>query len=74
MNFTFRKINEDEIFFLEEIPNQLELDEIIASFPKDKSPGLDGMTFEVIQGCWEFIGPDFRKFTQEFWAIGNFPY
>lgn len=38
--------------------------------PKEKSLRLDGMTMEVLDACWSFLGNDLRKLICHFWNIG----
>lgn len=33
-------------------------EEIVQNFPKEKSPGLDGVTAEVLQNCWDWMKMD----------------
>jgi hypothetical protein len=41
-----------------------ELETIIHSFQKDKSPGLDGFPIDFYQGCFDFIGEDLLKLVK----------
>jgi hypothetical protein len=40
---------------------------------KDTSPGIDGLTSETLQCCWEFIGPTCCNLVQTFWKDGKLP-
>ncbi|GJT66397.1 RNA-directed DNA polymerase, eukaryota [Tanacetum coccineum] len=40
---------------------------------ENKSPGLDGYTFEFFRRYWRFVGPDFCSVVECFFDNGSFP-
>jgi hypothetical protein len=40
---------------------------IVFSLKTDKSPGLDGVTSEVLRACWDFLGADLSLIVRDFW-------
>ncbi|KAL3697338.1 hypothetical protein R1sor_011414 [Riccia sorocarpa] len=42
-------------------PEQQEIEDVVFQMRTNKAPGLDGLTIEVVQGCWEFVGADCIK-------------
>ncbi|KAL3675613.1 hypothetical protein R1sor_025561 [Riccia sorocarpa] len=51
-------------------PTEQEVDDVVANFPKGKSPGLDGIKAEILQACWHFIRADCIDTVREFWRRG----
>ncbi|KAL3683689.1 hypothetical protein R1sor_001711 [Riccia sorocarpa] len=43
-------------------PDHDEIDRIFKLMKKDKSPGLDGFTTEILLDCWDFIREDCRLY------------
>ncbi|KAL3700453.1 hypothetical protein R1sor_018475 [Riccia sorocarpa] len=52
-------------------PIEQEVDQLVEELPKDKTPGLDGITNNMIQDCWSFIRNDCQEMMQSFWVIGE---
>ncbi|KAL3685957.1 hypothetical protein R1sor_003979 [Riccia sorocarpa] len=52
-------------------PQPLEIDQLVEDLPRDKAPGLDGVTNNVIQDCWPFIRADCLALMEAFWRDGN---
>lgn len=59
---------------IERLPTDKEIRKIVQSLPKAKAPGMDGMTTEVLQSCWSFIGPDCISMIIHFWTSGTLPH
>jgi hypothetical protein len=38
---------------------------------KETSPGIDGLTSETLQVCWDFIAPTCCQLVQSFWCDGS---
>jgi hypothetical protein len=38
------------------MPDREEITRVVYDLNKNKSPGLDGLTAEMVQACWEFVG------------------
>lgn len=41
---------------LKVLPNKEEVGKIVLGFPKGKSPGGDGITYNILQECWSYVG------------------
>ena len=53
------------------LPSREAIRKVVFAFPRNKSPGLDGLTAETLQGCWEFIGQDCCNLVQSYWSSGK---
>ncbi|KAL3687621.1 hypothetical protein R1sor_013930 [Riccia sorocarpa] len=53
-----RKVSAEQNHELISRPSENEVDELAADLPRDKAPGLDGVTNNMIQDCWLFIRED----------------
>jgi hypothetical protein len=51
-------------------PSPEEITNTVFSFKRDKSPGLDGITAEMLQSCWDFVGPLCISVVRSFWKDG----
>ncbi|KAL3701412.1 hypothetical protein R1sor_019434 [Riccia sorocarpa] len=51
----------EEVSRVSSIPGEQEIKEVIFGMKTNKAPGLDGLTIEVLQACWEFVGGDCIK-------------
>lgn len=38
------------------------------SLPKGKSPGGDGVSYDFMQDCWEFVGDGCKAMVRAFWV------
>jgi hypothetical protein len=47
--------------FLEAPFTPKEIDDVVADFPHNKSPGPDGFNAEFLQKCWHISKKDFHK-------------
>jgi hypothetical protein len=52
--------------FLEAPFSAKEIDEVVADFPHNKSPGPDGFNAEFLQKCWPIIKKDFYDLCNQF--------
>jgi hypothetical protein len=52
--------------FLEEPFTPKEIDDIVAAFPHNKSPGPDGFNAEFLQKCWPLVKKDFYDLCNQF--------
>ncbi|KAL3679581.1 hypothetical protein R1sor_022537 [Riccia sorocarpa] len=66
-----RQVNEAQNEQLREMPEEKELDELVEELPRDKAPGLDGVTNNMIQDCWDFIRRDCLAMMRHFWETGS---
>jgi hypothetical protein len=48
-------------------PTDEEIERVIRDMKKEKSPGIDGVTAEMMLGCWEFLGSDCCAVIHKFW-------
>lgn len=51
---------------LEEPFSHLEIDQVVASLPSDKSPVPDGFNTDFIKRCWNIVKHDFYDLCQAF--------
>ncbi|KAL3697864.1 hypothetical protein R1sor_011940 [Riccia sorocarpa] len=66
-----RKVTEEQNRVLTTPPSPTEIDHLVEDLPRDKAPGLDGVTNNMIQDCWVFIRGDCLALLEAFWADGN---
>jgi hypothetical protein len=48
-------------------PIEEEILGVIRAMKKEKAPGIDGVTAEMLVGCWDFLGGDCCAIVHEFW-------
>ncbi|KAL3697755.1 hypothetical protein R1sor_011831 [Riccia sorocarpa] len=65
-----RRINAEEDEMLHATPTPQEVDGVVENLPLGKSPGLDGITAEILHSCWSFVRSDCIEMVQEFWRRG----
>lgn len=63
-------VTEDENTILLSMPSLEEVEEIVKNLPANKSPGLDGVTAELLQHGWEYMGDGYLSLIQAFWRDG----
>ncbi|KAL3693334.1 hypothetical protein R1sor_006985 [Riccia sorocarpa] len=56
---------------LEAVPGMEEIERIVNLLPSEKSPGLDGVTSEVIRDLWPWIKEDCRRMIQTGFVPGR---
>ncbi|KAL3689705.1 hypothetical protein R1sor_016014 [Riccia sorocarpa] len=61
-------ITPEESRSMSTVPEKKEIEAVIFGMRTNKAPGLDGVTIEVLQACWEFVGEDFVRLIQTIWA------
>jgi hypothetical protein len=52
---------------LTEEPEDEEILRVIRDMKKEKVPGIDGVTAEMLVGCWDFLGNDCYATVHKFW-------
>ncbi|KAL3681966.1 hypothetical protein R1sor_024922 [Riccia sorocarpa] len=62
------QLTEEESDRMSRVSDQKEIEEVVFRLKKNKAPGIDGLTAEVLQLCWEFVGADCVKFVHAVWA------
>jgi hypothetical protein len=60
------ELSEEANAILSEKPEDDEIQRVIWNMKKEKAPGIDGVTSEMLVGCWEFLGEDCCAIVQEF--------
>lgn len=65
------KVTEEENEVLVATPTHEEVNKVVRNMPTRKSPGLDGMTFEVLKKCWPFVGQVCREMIVKCWEGGE---
>ncbi|KAL3678979.1 hypothetical protein R1sor_021935 [Riccia sorocarpa] len=68
-----RGVTLEENNMLAEVPGGREILELVDALPKDKVPGEDGLTAEVLRESWEWTGDRCTLFIQEVWTHQNLP-
>lgn len=48
-------------------PSEEEIERTMLGFPKEKSSGGDGVTYDFFQGYWEFFGDYYKNIVLAFW-------
>nr|GEX53544.1 RNA-directed DNA polymerase, eukaryota [Tanacetum cinerariifolium] len=68
-----RRLNSDQIFDLEDMVSNEEIKRAVWDCGSDKSPGLDGFTFEFFKKFWTIVGGDVTNAIKEFFISSSFP-
>ena len=58
--------NTEDLRGLETPFDKIEIDQVIAELPNNKSLGPDGFNNEFLKGCWPLIADDFYRFCHDF--------
>ncbi|KAL3689419.1 hypothetical protein R1sor_015728 [Riccia sorocarpa] len=66
-----RTVSQDQNRELIARPSEEEVDKLVEDLPRDKAPGLDGVTNNMIQDCWTFIRTDCQNLLWCFWRTGE---
>lgn len=64
------KLSTVERAILNKDPMMAEVEVVVKSFKSGKSPGLDGLTVEVLHSCWEWAGEVYFNAVLAFWRDG----
>ncbi|CAM6086928.1 unnamed protein product [Calypogeia fissa] len=56
LDLVSRFLTDEENARLIRVPDKDEIQTIVDNLPKDKSPGLDGVTVELLRACWGIVG------------------
>lgn len=64
-------LSEADNMLLEFLPEDEEIEKVVFSFPLEKSPGLDGVTIEImIRKGWEYMNQSCAMMVRAFWGDG----
>lgn len=74
LQYTTIWVTEEQRVAIEKIPDDEELRKTLLALPKGTSPGLDGMTSEVLLASWSFTQVCCLAMVQHFWATGDLPH
>ncbi|KAL3694924.1 hypothetical protein R1sor_008575 [Riccia sorocarpa] len=66
-----KKVPDEQNRLLRESPTEREIDELVEELPRDKAPGLDGVTNNMVQDCWDLIKSDCYNMLKHFWVTGE---
>jgi hypothetical protein len=56
-NLIPRQVTEAQNGRILAVPDDEEIQKVVFSIKSKKSPGLDGITGEMLRSCWDFVGP-----------------
>ncbi|KAL3700037.1 hypothetical protein R1sor_018059 [Riccia sorocarpa] len=62
-----KKVTTAQNAFLVAAPDAKEIDNLVSELPRNKAPGLDGVTNNMLQYCWPFIREDCLAMLNTFW-------
>ncbi|KAL3675236.1 hypothetical protein R1sor_025184 [Riccia sorocarpa] len=62
-----KKIPPEANEILERIPDAEEIEDLVKALPKNKAPGADGVTAEMLTLCWPFVGNNCKSIIWAFW-------
>lgn len=65
------RIRDEDNTLMERTPTIEEVLKVINEMPKEKSPGIDGVTIEVLVKCWSFMGTACFDMVTAFWKDGT---
>nr|GEZ48051.1 hypothetical protein [Tanacetum cinerariifolium] len=68
-----RCLNSDQVFDLEDMVSNEEIKRAVWDCGSDKSPGLDGFTFEFLKKFWTIVGGDVTNAIKESFISSFFP-
>lgn len=54
-----------------ELPTELEIETMVRHLPRDKSPGIDGITLEILQLFWPVMKDACVKLIHTYWRDGK---
>jgi hypothetical protein len=65
------RLSPDQVYKLEKLPDEEEVEKIIKQLALNRTPGSDGITAKVIRSCWSFMKVEIMLLIREFWATGE---
>lgn len=65
-----KKVNEQDNQIMARRVTAEEVRSVVFEMLKDKSPGIDGVTIEVLIKCWDFMGDSCFEMVSAFWNDG----
>lgn len=71
LRYTIARVTTEQQKSIKVVPTREEVRITMKRMPKEKSPGLDGMTVEVLSICWSFISNDCINMIKHFWSTGD---
>ncbi|KAL3679694.1 hypothetical protein R1sor_022650 [Riccia sorocarpa] len=63
-----KKLSPEESRGISELPEKQEIEEVVFGMKRNKAPGGDGVTIEILRMCWPFVGDDCVKLIHAVWA------
>ncbi|KAL3690264.1 hypothetical protein R1sor_016573 [Riccia sorocarpa] len=66
------KVTDEESMKVAEIPEKDEVEKVVFGMKRNKAPGADGLTVEVVSHCWEFVGECCVKMVRTVWVKRRF--
>ncbi|KAL3695931.1 hypothetical protein R1sor_010007 [Riccia sorocarpa] len=66
-----KRFSEEQNLHLEENPSDEFIEEIVRSLPRDKAPGFDGVTIEVLVARWNFMRLDCLAMVRRVWRSSS---
>ncbi|KAL3699779.1 hypothetical protein R1sor_017801 [Riccia sorocarpa] len=71
LSVTDQRLSPQQKLLLDDLPSDNEIFHSLLLLPQGKSPGIDGMSPEVMRLLWPFIGRSFCAAGREFWLSGS---
>lgn len=66
-----KTITEEENEVMLVLPTEDEIERMVKDLPKDKLPGIDGVTMEVLHRFWHVMKPTCIALVHAFWVDGK---
>ncbi|CAM6099469.1 unnamed protein product [Calypogeia fissa] len=67
------RLNDEQNSELVKLPKEEEIWAVVDNLPKNKAPGLDGVTAEVLRACWGMVHTTFVQSIHKFWIDACLP-
>lgn len=68
MGMITKKFSDSDNQVLHILSSNEEIEKVVLGFPKGKSPRGDGVTYNFLQGCWDFVGECYKGIVHVFWT------